>query len=124
MNSSQFELTARIPVEAAGRRLDQALAQLFPDYSRSRLTAWIRSGDVLVDGAVVPPRHIVDGGETVTVRAQATQEVPLAPEIIALDIRYDTTSDGIAIVVDWVHCDVGRCSVCRRKLKIPASLGS
>jgi len=89
MNLSQFELTARIPAEAAGRRLDQALAQLFPDYSRSRLTAWIRSGDVLVDGAVVPPRHIVDGGETVTVRAQATQEVPLAPEIIALDIRYE-----------------------------------
>jgi 23S rRNA pseudouridine1911/1915/1917 synthase len=89
MNPTVSELTARIPAEAAGRRLDQTLAQLFPDYSRSRLTAWIRSGDVLVDGVVMAPRRIVNGGETVTVRAQATQEVPLAPEIIELDIRYE-----------------------------------
>jgi 23S rRNA pseudouridine1911/1915/1917 synthase len=40
-----------LPPEVAGRRLDQALAELFPEFSRSRLTAWIKSGDVLVDGA-------------------------------------------------------------------------
>ena len=36
--------------EAAGRRLDQALASLFPDYSRTRLKSWIDEGKVLVDG--------------------------------------------------------------------------
>ncbi len=41
----------QLPPEAAGRRLDQALAELFPEFSRSRLTAWIKSGDVRVDGA-------------------------------------------------------------------------
>ena len=81
--------TARIPPSAAGRRLDQALAELFPDFSRSRLTAWVRSGDVLLDGVVVPPRHIVRGDEVVTLHAQATQAVELAPESIALDIRYE-----------------------------------
>ncbi len=81
--------TARIPPSAAGRRLDQALAELFPDFSRSRLTAWVRSGDVLLDGVVVPPRHIVRGDEVVTLHAQATQAVDLAPESIALDIRYE-----------------------------------
>jgi len=81
--------TARIPPSAAGRRLDQALAELFPDFSRSRLTAWVRAGDVLLDGAVVPPRHIVRGDEVVTLHAQATQAVELAPESIALDIRYE-----------------------------------
>ena len=35
-------LTATIPPEAAGRRFDQALADLFPDFSRSRLTVWIK----------------------------------------------------------------------------------
>jgi 23S rRNA pseudouridine1911/1915/1917 synthase len=82
-------LTARIPPESAGRRFDQALAELFPDYSRSRLTQWIKSGDVLLDGAIVAPRQLVNGGEDVVVRAQSTQEVPMAPESIALDIRYE-----------------------------------
>ncbi len=81
--------TARIPPSAAGRRFDQALAELFPDFSRSRLTAWVRAGDVLLDGIVVPPRHIVRGDEVVTLHAQATQAVELAPESIALDIRYE-----------------------------------
>jgi len=81
--------TARIPPSAAGRRLDQALAELFPDFSRSRLTAWVRAGDVLLDGVAVPPRHIVRGDEVVTLHAQATQAVELAPESIALDIRYE-----------------------------------
>ena len=82
-------LSARIPLESAGRRFDQALAELFPDYSRSRLTQWIKSGDALLDGATVVPRHIVRGGEAVTLRAESTQEVPMAPESIDLDIRYE-----------------------------------
>ena len=81
--------TARIPPSAAGRRFDQALAELFPDYSRSRLTAWVKAGDVLLDGVVVLPRYIVRGDEVVTLHAQPTQAVELAPESIALDIRYE-----------------------------------
>lgn len=97
MNEAPQTLTARIPAEAAGRRLDQALAELFPEYSRSRLTAWIKSGDVLVDGAPGVPRQIVRGEETVSLRAQPTQEVPLAPESIALDVRYE---DADVLVID------------------------
>jgi 23S rRNA pseudouridine1911/1915/1917 synthase len=89
MNASIQMLNAHIPPESAGRRFDQALAELFPDYSRSRLTQWIKSGDVLLDGAAAVPRQIVRGGEAVTLRAESTQEVPMAPEAIALDIRYE-----------------------------------
>lgn len=88
MNESIAIQTAEIPLAAAGRRFDQALAELFPDFSRSRLAAWIKSGDARLDGEIVPPRHIVHGGERVTLNAAPTQEVPLAPEDIALDIRY------------------------------------
>ena len=80
---------ARIPAAAAGRRFDQALAELFPEFSRSRLSAWIKSGDVLLDGATALPRQIVRGDELVVLHALPTQEVPLAPEAIALDIRYE-----------------------------------
>jgi len=96
MDPQPTALTARIPPEAAGRRFDQALAELFPDYSRSRLSAWVKAGDVLLDGETVQPRRIVNGGETVTLRAQLTQEVPLAPEQIALDVRYE--DDDILVV--------------------------
>ena len=89
MTQTEGTLQAGIPAESAGRRLDQALAELFPDYSRSRLTAWIKSGDVLVDGAAAIPRQIVRGGEVITLSAHPTQEVPLAPESIALDIRFE-----------------------------------
>jgi len=89
MDHTEDPITARIPVEASGSRFDQALAELFPDYSRSRLAAWVKSGDVLLDGAVVAPRHIVHGDEVVTLRVRASQQVPLAPEAIALDIRYE-----------------------------------
>jgi len=89
MDPSATPSDSRIPAEFAGRRLDQALAELFSDYSRSRLSAWIKSGDVLVDGAVAIPRQIVRGGEIITLRAHPTQEVPLAPESIALDIRFE-----------------------------------
>jgi 23S rRNA pseudouridine1911/1915/1917 synthase len=82
-------LQTRVPAEHAGRRLDQALAELFGDYSRSRLTAWIKSGDVLVDGARAVPRQLVRGGEVVTLQAAPVQEVQLAPESIALDVRYE-----------------------------------
>ena len=87
----------QLPPEAAGRRLDQALAELFPEFSRSRLTAWIKSGDVRVDGAVVLPRQIVRGGEEVVLRAELAPEVAMAPEAIALDIRYE---DADVIVVN------------------------
>jgi len=80
---------AKIPAAAAGRRFDQVLAELFPEFSRSRLSAWIKSGDVLLDGATVAPRQIVRGDEQVALNAAPTQEVPLAPEAIALDIRYE-----------------------------------
>src|SRR5215475_14400760 len=89
MTQTEDILHAHVPEESAGRRLDQALAELFPDYSRTRLSAWIKSGDVLLDGGAVVPRHVVSGGELVTVRAQPNQEVALAPEAIGLDVRFE-----------------------------------
>ena len=40
-----------VPAELAGLRLDQALAQMFPEHSRSRLTAWLRDN---------PNKHVTD----------------------------------------------------------------
>ncbi|GIX39680.1 MAG: ribosomal large subunit pseudouridine synthase D [Silanimonas sp.] len=81
-------LEAVVPLEHAGRRFDQALAELFPDFSRSRLSAWIKSGEALLDGAEVKPRHMLRGGETITVWVTPSVETHAEPEPIPLDLRH------------------------------------
>ena len=97
MNADDAALSATIPPESAGRRFDQALAELFPDYSRSRLSQWIKSGAARLDGAVVAPRQLVNGGERVDVEVRLQREVGAEAEAIALSIRYE---DDDVLVVD------------------------
>jgi 23S rRNA pseudouridine1911/1915/1917 synthase len=88
---------ALVPVTAAGRRFDQTVAEMFPDYSRSRLTGWIKDGKVLLDGARAAPRQLVRGGEKVELEAELENEVHAQAEDIALDIRFE---DDDLMVVD------------------------
>jgi 23S rRNA pseudouridine1911/1915/1917 synthase len=89
MSDQPDQYTARIPDELAGQRLDQALARMFPDYSRSRLKAWVLDGSVLVDGAARRPRDPVHGGESVVLVARADAAVRAGPEPMALDIVFE-----------------------------------
>ena len=89
MSSRTIQLETRLPAEQAGRRLDQALAELYPQFSRSRIKAWIEAGRVRVDGVVVRPREPVVGGEKVRIEAEEQVEVRVVPQVIALDIVYE-----------------------------------
>jgi len=88
---------ARVPLAAAGRRFDQALAEMFPDYSRSRLTGWIKAGAVTLDGVAAPPRQLLRGGEQVRLEAELVNEVGSAPEDIPLAIVHE---DAHLLVLD------------------------
>ena len=83
----QLELT--IPEEMRGRRLDQALAALVSEYSRSRLQQWIRSGYVTLDGRLPQVREKVVGGEIVRINAIITEQIVDEAEPILLDIVYE-----------------------------------
>ena len=83
----QLELT--IPGEMRGRRLDQALAALVSEYSRSRLQQWIRSGYVTLDGHLPQIREKVMGGETVRIDAVITEQTVNEAEPIPLDVVYE-----------------------------------
>lgn len=87
------------PAEAAGPRLDQVLAQLLPQHSRSRLKAWLEAGLVTVDGAVVTlPRHRIAGGEAIVVREGAGAiDATVEPEAIGLAVIFE---DDAILVLD------------------------
>jgi 23S rRNA pseudouridine1911/1915/1917 synthase len=83
---AQDSLEKTVPPELSGKRLDLALARMFPDYSRSRLKSWILQGNVLVDDREMRPRDAVSAGQKVLVRPQAEVSVISRPEPIELDI--------------------------------------
>ena len=78
-----------IPAELAGLRLDQALARMFPEYSRSRLKEWLLAGNITIDGGARKPRDAVAGGELVSLTAVADVQVHAEPEPMALDVVYE-----------------------------------
>lgn len=87
-----------IPLQLAGERLDRALAQLVPEYSRSRLQKWIRDGHVLLDGQRTTPRAPVAEGAKVQLEAVAQPaDSPVRAQPIALDVRY---RDDQLLVID------------------------
>ena len=81
-----------IPDELAGQRLDQALARMFPQYSRSRLKRWLLAGAITVDGDHPRPRDPVLGGECVELQAVVEASSTAEPEPIALDIVFEDES--------------------------------
>lgn len=90
-------LSAEVPLEYAGMRLDQAAAQLFHAYSRERLKDWIKDGRLTLNGKPGKPRDKVAGGESLVLDAELTVETPALPEDIPLHIVYE---DEFLLVVD------------------------
>ncbi len=78
-----------IPFDFAGQRLDQVLANLLSDYSRTRIKDWIDAGHVRVDGAQVRPKDKVLGGERVEIEAELPVEDRLEAQAIDLDVVHE-----------------------------------
>jgi len=97
MTGPLLQISLTIPPEHAGQRLDQALASLLPDYSRSRLKAWIESGEIRVDGAPRRPRDKVSGGESVALAATLPEDTRAVAQPIPLVLVHE---DRHLIVVD------------------------
>lgn len=89
-------LTEEVPFELAGMRLDQVLAEVFPDYSRSKLQTWVKAGRVQVNGQTLKAKDKLEGGETIILDAEAEVVVTSEAEEIPLDIIYE--DDSILIV--------------------------
>lgn len=80
----------RIAPELYGQRLDKAVAMLFPEYSRGRLQAWIKSGALRVNGGLGVCKQKVQGGEQITLQVDAdTEAQAFEPEAMALDVLFE-----------------------------------
>jgi len=78
-----------IPDHLAGMRLDQALAKLLSNHSRTQIQDWIKKNQIQVDGQQPKTRTTVIGGEIIQINATLKEQPLFAAENIALDIIYE-----------------------------------
>jgi 23S rRNA pseudouridine1911/1915/1917 synthase len=82
-------LTIIIPKRMTGERLDVALSEMLPDYSRSKITAWIKSGDALINNKAFKPKDKVKGSQMVMLSLNKKKNNDWSAENIALNIVFE-----------------------------------
>lgn len=88
--TKQIKLSQIVPDHLYGKRLDQVLAEMFPDYSRSRIKEWILADAVQVSGQLCnTPRQKMLGGEKIDILADLPEDERFEAEPIALDIVFE-----------------------------------
>jgi len=77
-----------IPIRMTGERIDSALSEMLPDYSRSKITSWIKSGDALINLKTFKPKDRVNGTEIVCLTLNQKQSNDWIAEKIPLNVVY------------------------------------
>ncbi len=88
----QFEL----PAAAGGSRLDQALSEQLPQFSRALIQTWIKEGNITVDGKQLKAKAKMLGGEQIVLDAELEQQDEWLAQDIPLDIIFE--DDDILII--------------------------
>ena len=110
---SELPETTQIPQQLSGQRLDVALAEMFPQFSRNRLKQWVQDGQILLDGEVMKPKAKVFAGQWLSLKIEPGDEnESCEPEDIPLNIVHQ---DDALIVINKpaglvVHPAVGHRS--------------
>lgn len=89
MNAPEETISAVLPPEAAGLRLDQALARLLPQYSRASLQLWMRAERVHIEGRVPRASEKVRGGERVQIRIPQAPAGDWGAQAIPLEVVHE-----------------------------------
>src|SRR5687768_13266286 len=91
-------MTAAVPLTLGGMRLDQALVRIFPQYSRNRLQAWLKSGHITIGGRRLDANHAVTGGEAVALQPPRAADAA-APQAQRMPLKV-VFEDADIIVID------------------------
>ncbi|MDA9802143.1 23S rRNA pseudouridine(1911/1915/1917) synthase RluD [Candidatus Pseudothioglobus singularis] len=81
-----------LPKRFIGDRLDSAIAEMLPDYSRTKISAWIKSGYALINDQTFKPKDRVNGFETVVLKIHQQDKIKWIPEKIPLNIIFEDES--------------------------------
>ena len=87
--SNNIHQQVEVPFDLGNKRFDQVAAQLFPDYSRSRLQQWIKDGVLTVNGKQVRGRDKLVGGEILELKTELQAEGEWEAQDIPLDIVFE-----------------------------------
>lgn len=94
--SNSIQASVLVPIHLGNKRLDKIAAELFPDYSRSRLQQWITDGKLTVDGEARRGRDKMVGGENLELDVVLEAEGNWEAENIPLNIVYE--DDDIVVI--------------------------
>jgi 23S rRNA pseudouridine1911/1915/1917 synthase len=89
-------LTGTVPTASAGTRVDRALALMFPEYSRSAIKEWLKSGAARLDGRIVRPSEAVTGGEVVVIEVEPLADNTWRPQALSIEVLYE--DDDLAVI--------------------------
>lgn len=89
MSNTNIHLLAEVPPEHSGKRLDQTLALLFTEHSRSRLKEWVEKGHIQVNGVIKRPRDKVQVGDKIEINAEVATKTDAVGEEIPLNVVFE-----------------------------------
>ncbi|MGE4595059.1 MAG: 23S rRNA pseudouridine(1911/1915/1917) synthase RluD [Gammaproteobacteria bacterium] len=85
-----------IPERMTGERIDAAIARMLPEYSRSKISTWIKSGDVVINQQTFKPKEKSKGNEIVEVTLKQSENIRWIAEDIPLEVVF--ADDDIIII--------------------------
>jgi 23S rRNA pseudouridine1911/1915/1917 synthase len=85
-----------IPERMTGERIDAAIARMLPEYSRSKISTWIKAGDVVINQKQFKPKERSNGNEIVEVTLKQSENIRWIAEDIPLDVVFE--DDDIIII--------------------------
>ena len=95
-NSNKNNQVVTIPDELANERLDQALAKLLPEYSRTQIKQWIENEQVTLNGATVKAKTRIKSGDIIAVQPVLRPEPQWLAQNIPLTIVHE--DDAVLII--------------------------
>lgn len=83
-----------IPREYHNQRIDSVLAQLLPEYSRSQISGWIKTGEIKINSKPCRPKDKSVGGDVIDMHVDFTADIDpdfklSQPEDIPLQVIYE-----------------------------------
>ena len=92
----KIELEITIPKELDGKRLDVALSELLPEYSRSKIQSWIKAGEVGVNNLNHRQRDVVNADDIIKINTVPKNTDKDQAEAIDLNVIHE--DDEIIII--------------------------